>query len=121
VHDTTTVQDTLRTFAATTVSADLVGTWSGIVQGKQVTLSIVANTSGPWDFSYTGNIGSDSYHGYIETFVNNTAKCVYMYGPGAIGLDANWIISISNNIMTLQQIGYQMFPTSQAFNLTRIL
>jgi len=119
VHDTLWRHDTLRTFATTTLSTDLAGVWNGTVANKAVTISIVQET-GAWDFSYTGNIGADNYYGKIETFTNNIAKCVYMYGPGMIGENANWTISISNNVMTLQQTGYPMFPTMQAFTLNRI-
>jgi hypothetical protein len=123
MHDTTKtniyIHDTLQTFATTTISSDLVGSWSGIVAGKSTILSIASNNV--YAFTYTANIGSSSYYGKIDTYSNNLAHCIYMYGPGMIGETADWIISISNNVMTLQQTGYQMFPTSQAFTLSRIL
>ena len=119
VHDTTTVYDTVKTFGTNTISSDLVGSWSGTVNGKNITLTIVTEQVA-YAFSYTANIGSDSYYGKIQTFSSNIAHCVYMYGPGMIGETANWMISISNNVMTLQQSGYAMFPTMQAFTLTRI-
>ena len=118
VHDTTTIRDTLKTFATVTLSTALAGAWSGIVGGKSTILTIATNTT--WAFTYTANIGTGSYNGKIDTYSNNLAHCIYMYGPGMTGETADWIISISNNVMTLQQTGYQMFPTSQAFTLNRI-
>jgi len=41
VHDTTTVYDTVKTFGTNTISSDLVGSWSGTVNGKNITLTIV--------------------------------------------------------------------------------
>ena len=120
IHDTTTIHDTLRTFATTTVSSALAGSWRGTVGGKAVVLTITTSTV-VYAFTYTANIGTGSYNGKIDTYTNNTAHCIYMYGPGMIGETADWIISISNNVMTLQQSGYQMYPTTQAFTLNRIL
>jgi hypothetical protein len=119
VHDTVVIHDTLRTFATTTLSSDVVGTWSGIVAGKSIVLTFTVPQYS-YVFEYTANIGSNSYYGKVETFSNNTAHCIYMYGPGMIGETASWIISISNNVMTLQQTGYAMFPTMQAFTLSRV-
>ena len=118
IHDTTTVYDTLKTFAVNTISDSLLGTWTGIVVGKTITITF--STSTTWDFEYTANINTDSYYGKIDPYVNNIATCKYMYGPGMIGEDANWLISISNNTLTLQQTGYPMFPTMQAFTLKRM-
>ena len=121
IHDTAFVHDTLRTFATTTLSADLVGTWSGVVAGQTVRLAISTYVYPftNYAFSFTANVDTKVYNGYIKsTSGNNTI--VDINGPGAYGENANWIFSITNNNIVLQQIGYPMFPTIQVFTLKRI-
>jgi len=45
VHDTTTVYDTVKTFGTNTISSDLVGSWSGTVNGKNITSLLLLNKS----------------------------------------------------------------------------
>lgn len=127
IHDTTkvtvtvTVHDTLRTFATNTNSSLLVGTWDGIVAGQNVRLAVSTEVY-PYTnyaFSFTANVGTKAYNGYIKSTSGNNAT-VEINGTGVYGEDANWIFSITNNIITLQQTGYQMFPTPQSFTLSRM-
>lgn len=127
IHDTTkttvtiTVHDTLKTFATNTNSSLLVGTWDGIVANQSVRLAFSTEVY-PYTnyaFSFTANVGTKVFTGYIKSTSGNNAT-VDIHGSGAYGEAANWIFSITNNVISLQQTGYQMFPTAQVFTLNRI-
>jgi hypothetical protein len=121
VHDTITEHDTLRTFATSTTSDQLFGIWDGNVGGTTIRLAITTPSQySSHIFNFNCNIGTKTYDGYFSVLEGNVASSAYISGPSAYGEDAAWIFSISNNILTLQQTGFQMFPTSQAFSLNRL-
>lgn len=114
VHDTVEVHDTLRTFAASTVVDDVYGVWEGIVKGETVRLAISSHSYNA--FSFTANVGSTAHDGYADSFSNNMASMVI---DGF--RDATWSLSVENNTLTVQESGYAVFPTMEAFELERIL
>lgn len=114
VRDTVEVHDTLRTFATTTTSNEVFGVWEGVVKGKTVRLAIASASYHAFDF--TANVGTTAHDGYANSFTNNLASLVI---DGF--RDASWIMSVQNNTLTLIESGYTIFPTTQAFELKRIL
>jgi len=121
VHDTVAVHDTLRTFAVATTSDQLFGVWEGIVVGKYIRLSITRPVQySSYALMFDCNVATAVYEGHFGVVSGNIASSGWVSGPSAYGESATWVFSITNNVLTLQQSGFQMFPTMQSFTLRRI-
>jgi hypothetical protein len=120
IHDTTTVLDTVRVFATNTISDSLIGSWRGKSNTTHITLTFTPESNqflGKYQF--TGEIGGLPRSGYV-TGVTGNILAINLDDTGPTST-ANWLFSISNNSLTLQNVGgTKVFPNDQAFILYRL-
>lgn len=107
-HDTAQIHDTTRVIIHDTVlaslpdPANLFGVWTGSAGGKDIAVAFTSSVLHPADFS--ANIGTTSTSGYLSQVDSAQAKVRW-------GLnDVTWLIDLRAGVLTIQEIGTQMFP-----------
>jgi hypothetical protein len=105
IHDTTkvTIHDTI--LAGLQDPSSLFGVWTGQAGGKAITLAFTSTlvTINAADFS--ANVGATAISGYVGQVDSAQAKITW----GGFH-DVTWLIDLKNGVLTIQEIGDQMFP-----------